>query len=89
MTPHHPSVIIHTRSDFNIHRKEWLDNSNRTDEKRKYSYDFPIASDQFQIVAKLAHVLFKAGYYVNLLDLLLTSFFDQCVGHLRPFIDSC
>lgn len=76
--PVHPSTNIHICGDFNIHYNEWPVHSKRTKEEGKYYYDFSIAYVLTQNIDKPIRVPDTAGLHVNLLDLFLTSFSDQC-----------
>lgn len=66
-----PSASIHICDDFNIHHKELLVHSVRTNKEGRYCQDFSIAYDLTLRVDKPTHVPDLSGHHATLLDLFL------------------
>lgn len=89
-TDDNPSAKIHICDDFNIHHKEWLVHSNKSDEEGRYCYDFSITYDLIQIIDKHTHVPDTTVHRTNLLNLFFASCPEKCfLGHFWPFTDHC
>ena len=88
----YPSANIHVCGDFNVHHKEWLVHSNKTDPEGRHCHDFSVAYELTQIIDAPTRVPDVAGHYPNLLDLFLTSCPDRCthtVSSPRGRSDHC
>jgi len=75
----YPSADIHICGDFNVHHKEWLVHSNKTDSEGRHCHAFSVACELTQIVDSPTRVPDVAGQYPNLIDLFLTCCTERCI----------
>lgn len=78
-----PSASFHNCGDFNIHHKEWIVHSNKTDFEGRYCRDYSIAYELTQIIGEPTCVQ-TTCHQVNILNLFLTSCPDKCLTKVLP-----
>ena len=79
-----PNANFHLCGDFNVHHKQWLIHSNKTDKEGSHLYDFSIAYNLTQIVKEPTRVPDRPNEFPSLLDLFITSIPDK----YSPFVSS-
>ena len=83
-----PSANVFVFGDFNVHHKDWLTYSGRTDQLRELCYNFSIANDLTQMVTFPTRIQDGDSHNSALLDLFLTSDASICSTMAFPPLEN-